>query len=278
MSAHSLFKLTSKLYNTPHLITHDALNVVLDYLDVRNSESFQLATYNQEPKELETVSTLGVLKIDGSLTYKPVASLCSDVGTSYTSLVQDVEAMAEMGIKTIIMEVTSGGGEAGHCFETAEDIRAICDENGIELIGYADTMAASAAYALIAVCDEVIANPSASLGSIGCVVALMDTSKAMAEAGLKRIFITSGASKVPFAEDGSFKKEFLADIQKQVDGLNAEFAQHVSKYTGLSVEDIKGFEAKVFNAQEALDKGLANKIMTNKQFTQYIADKAKGAI
>jgi ClpP class serine protease len=134
----------------------------------------------------------------------------------------------------------------------ANDIRAILDANNIYSIGYADTVAASAAYALISICDEVIANPSADVGSIGCVVALLDTSKAYEQAGLKRIFITSGENKVPFAEDGSFKEEFLDEIQESVDKLNAEFAAHVSKYTGLSVDAIMGFEAKCFDADEAL--------------------------
>ena len=59
-------------------------------------------------------------------------------------------------------------------------------------------MACSVYYALIAQCDEVIANPDAIVGSIGCCVALTDVSKAMEMEGVKRIFITSGSNKVPF--------------------------------------------------------------------------------
>jgi protease-4 len=202
--------------------------------------------------------------------------MCGEAGTSYQSLVASVEDMAANGVRTIVMEVNSGGGEASHVFQACEDIRAICDEHGIKLIGYADTMAASAAYALISICDEVVANPSASLGSIGCVVALMDASKAYEQAGLKRIFITSGDNKVPFAEDGSFKESFLADIQESVDKLNAEFTAHVSKFTGLSAKEIVDFQAKVFDAEEAAKLGLANKLMTNKQFVAYVAQIHKG--
>lgn len=284
---HSLYRLYSKLHNTPHLITPESFNVILDYFDYRHSEAFAMPMPMPMPEDGEEDDKkpcmdcdeeggIGILCVDGSLTYKPVMSMCGEVGTSYQSLVEQCEEMAEAGVKTIVMEVTSGGGEASHVFQCAEDIRACCDENGIKLIGYADTIAASAAYALIAVCDEVIANPSACLGSIGCVVALLDTSKAMEQAGLKRIFITSGESKVPFADDGSFKKEFLDEIQADVDRLNVEFANHVSKHTGLDVETIMGFEAKVFCAEEAVKLGLANKVMTNKQFAAYVANKHKG--
>jgi len=274
--AHHLHRFAASIWNRPHLITTEAFSVVLDYLDSRNSLDYRMDIFDgPEPEDDQEepmyANGLGVLRVDGSLTYKPVMTLCGEAGTSYQSLVNQVEDMAEAGVKTIVMEVTSGGGEASHVFQACEDIRAICDENDITLIGYADTIAASAAYALICVCDQVIANPSASLGSIGCVVALLDTSKAMENAGLKRIFVTSGESKVPFAEDGSFKKSFLVDIQSDVDRLNAEFATHVSKYTGLDVKTITGFEAKIFDAATAVEKGLANAVMTNKQFAAYVS-------
>lgn len=284
MHPHSLFRLTQQIYNTPQLIVPQSFDVILDYLETRNGEgvikldmadAIPLDTPGKD-EDKPYADGLGVLAVDGSLTYKPVTSLCGEVGTSYKSLVQQTEEMAEAGVRTIVMEVTSGGGEAGHCFETCNDIRAIADDAGIKMIGYADTMAASAAYALIAVCDEVIANPSASLGSIGCVVALMDTSEAYKKAGLKRIYITSGVNKVPFDADGAFKKEFLEEIQESVDRLNSEFAEHVSNHTGLSVKTIKDFQAGMFDANKAVDVGLANKVMTNKEFAAYVATIHKG--
>lgn len=279
--SHSLFRLASKIYNTPHLITPQAFSVILDYIDKRNAADFVKLEYDDEhhspfDDEKPYKDGLGVLRVDGSLTYKPVMTLCGEAGTSYQSLVNQVEEMAEAGVRTIVMEVSSGGGEASHCFQTASDIRAICDEHEIKLIGYADTMACSAAYALICVCDEVVANPSADVGSIGVVVALMDTSKAYEKAGLKRIFITSGANKVPFEADGSFKDSFLEQLQESVDRLNEEFTAHVAMHTGLSTETIKGFQAGVFDADKALELGLVNRVMTNKEFAAYVAAIHKG--
>lgn len=280
--AHSLLRLSSRVYNTPHLITRESLSVILDYLDSRNSLEFQMTSAESAEGDTsvniaaeQPAPDVGLLRVDGSLTYKPVMTMCGEAGTSYQSLVRQTQAMADAGIKTIVMEVSSGGGEASHVFEAANDIRSICDDNEIKLIGYADTMAASAAYALISVCDIIIANPSAQVGSIGCVVALLDTSVAMEKAGLKRIFITSGESKVPFDDKGAFKQSFLDDIQARVDELNAEFTAHVHDYTGLAEKTITGFEAKVFSAKEALDNGLVNAVMTNKEFAQFVAQSTK---
>lgn len=283
MPKHSLLRLASKIHNTPHLITPAAFNVVLDYLDSRNSGiKMMMPTDNVDGTDKEDATDdssegLAVINVDGSLTYMPLMTMCGEVGTSYSSLVEQVEDAIEEGCTTIVLNVTSGGGEASHVFQAAEDIRSMCDEAGVKLIAYADTMACSAAYALSVIADTVIVNPSACVGSIGCVVCLMDTSKAMEQAGLKRIFVTSGEAKVPYDDTGAFKQDFLDSIQKDVDELNMEFAAFVSKYTGISQDDIVAMQANTFNAQEAVANGLANQIMTNKQFAAYVASVHQGA-
>lgn len=278
-----LLRLRAKLHNVPHLITAESFSVILDYIEARSSLGFEKIEwednsdpYDRSVEDKPYADGLGVLRVDGSLTYKPVMTMCGEAGTSYQSLTHQVEEMAAAGVRTIVMEVSSPGGEASHCFQTAAEIRNICDEHNINLIGYADTLACSGGYALICICDEVIANPDAELGSIGCVIALTDTSKAYEKAGVKRIFITSGANKVPFDADGSFKKEFLEELQVDVNKINDQFAQHVSTYTGLSVEKIKSYEAGVYSGSDAVERGLANKLMTNKEFASYVAAIHKG--
>ena len=69
--------------------------------------------------------------------------------------------------------------------------------------------------------------------------------------------------KFHFAADGSFKKEFLDKIQKDVNKANDQFVSHVSNHTGLSIQSIKDLNAETFDADEALEIGLVNSIMTN---------------
>ena len=183
--------------------------------------------------------------------------------------------MAEAGIKTVVMDLDSGGGQGYGAFECANELRKLCDDNGIKLFAYNDGCMASACYALGCVADEVISNPYADSGSIGVLVALVNDSKAMDQAGLARTFITAGASKVPFEADGSWREGFLADIQSKVDALYEDFVSHVCTHTGLSAEVVKGTEAKMFSANEALSLGLINKIMTRAEFVSYVVGKHK---
>lgn len=274
MTAHNLIYLSSKVYNTPHLITQEQFTPILNYLSNRNSGNVEFVAQKVEPsskKPVKIVDKYGELSINGALTYKPVNMMCSDGGTSYQQLLIDAEELIASGVKVIVMTHDSGGGEAAHMMSTADRLRELADQNGVKLISYIDTLSASAALGLGIVADEVIIHPEAKTGSIGAVVALLDNSKALAEAGLKPIFISSTEGKVPYAEDGSFTKKFLDNMQEQVTALGNKFANHVHKYSGIPVEDILALDAQVYNAEDALKLGLVNKIMNHQQFYEYLS-------
>jgi ClpP class serine protease len=192
--------------------------------------------------------------------------------TSYQQLLEDVEETLSYGIKTIVLDVNSGGGEAYMAFETANAIRKRIDAAGATLITYIDGMSASAAYALTAISDEVIINPMAQAGSIGVLIRLMDQSEYLKKEGLKPIFISSASSKVPFDAEGGFKKEFLEELQESVNELHTEFVNHVASYRDITPEAVNGMNAKVFNAKKAMQLGLVDKIMTQDEFAEYLAD------
>ena len=214
---------------------------------------------------------IGEICIDGVLTYKPVETMCSPSGVSYQGILDQAEELIGAGVKTLILTHSSPGGEASHCFSTANDLRQMCDDNGVYVISYVDTFSHSASLALQVIADEVIIHPSASTGSIGCVVALLDDSKALDQAGLKPIYIASSPGKTAYSPDGSISEEYIAKVQADVSRLGLEFAQHVSKYTGLPVDDITSMNADTYHAQAALEVGLVNKIMDHNQFAAYVA-------
>lgn len=271
---HPVRRLLDSVWNTPHLVTQAALEPIVDYLQLRNSDNpmFGITPDTVEPVKKEAVNNIGEIKVDGVLTYKPIIGACGPVGVSYCGILEEMAMLVDMGVTTVIMTHSSSGGQASHAFSTAQEIRAMADEHGIKLIAYIDTLSASASYLLACVADEVIIHPEASAGSIGCIVALYDTSKAMEQAGVKPIYITSTAGKAPFNADGSFSDTFLNNIQEDVTRLGDKFVQHVHNHTGIPVEEIYAMDAQVFHAEKALELGLVNKVMDHKQFSAYIAD------
>jgi ClpP class serine protease len=273
MNKHKLLRLAASLRNKPHLISKTAFQEVETYLNARNAGLLNLP---QEPQpqddedSLQAAGDIGVLTIRGPLTYRSTGweGLCG--GFSYEMLLDQASDLIEAGVKTIIMDADSGGGEAYGCFETAEELRAMCDANNVRLVGYVDGSACSAMYGLICVCDEVIANPYADVGSIGVLICLYNDSKMLENEGIQRTFVTDGSDKVPFADDGSWREGFLSDMQTRVAELGDAFRAHVSKYTGLSTKDLKDTQARVYSAQDALSIGLVNKIMTRSEFVDYV--------
>lgn len=270
--AHEAWRLLAeKINNKPLLITEDALTPILSYLENRT----EAAISNEDTKRRNAPSIAertAMIPVSGSLSYEKtwLGAMCGM--TSYQQLVEDVEEMLDLGAKTIVLDVDSGGGEAYGCFETAMSIKKRVADAGAKLITYVDGMAASAAYALASVADEVIINPMAEAGSIGVLIRLIDSSEAMKKAGYKQIYITSAKSKVPFDADGGFKKEFLEDLQSRVDKLHTQFLDHVSMNRNISTESINNMQAKVFDAEKALQLGLVDKIMSHEDFFEYLAD------
>lgn len=277
--AHKIARLASSILSEPQLITADAYNVIAQYLTKRITEAdFAVCEPDEEEddekEEHELIGDIGVIPVSGSLSYKPIVTMCGVVGSSYLGLIAQTQDLIDAGAKLIIYDFNTPGGMASHCFETANTIREMLDSAEIESIAYVDEMAASAGFALACVMDEVIVNPSADVGSIGCVVALENRNKEAIEKGELK-FITSTNGKVPFTPEGDFSEGFISRLQNNVSKLGNEFIAHVSRYTGLDPASIASFDAQLFNADEALENGLVNKVMTHKEFTNYVKTKVK---
>ncbi len=271
-----LLRLTSILYNTPHLMLPASLERVFTYLDDRNNHAELAVQLEKKPKErvLQYVveTQVGVLSVSGPLTYIEYEAMCGEQNSSYQQIVDDFDKLCSMGAKTIVMDVDSPGGMAYGMAETGRYLRKKADERGVQLVAYVDGLSASAAFGLSVAAHEIIANPDAELGSVGVVVKLRNMNKAMNNAGVEDTYIYAGDSKIPFKEDGSFREDFLADIQYKVDALYQQFTEYVADMRGIDVGVVKSTQAKVLLAQDAIGIGFADKVMTREDFSNYLAD------
>lgn len=270
--ANALWRLTKSLYNTPHLITPEALEQVETYLLQRNKGMEENSEFKQYSSNLELSSaSVGVVNILGPLTYRAdyFEALCGM--TSYQTAVKNFDAFVQEGKKTIVLYADGPGGEAYGAFETGTYFRNRADEEGIKLISYVDGSAFSATYALASSAHEVIINPEAMAGSIGVVVSLMNNSKNLEKNGYSRMFVFAGDNKIPYDEEGNFKESFLGEIQNRVDNLYQNFISYVADMRGITEDSVKATKAGVFDAESAKEIGLINNIMTRQEFNRYIS-------
>lgn len=279
--AHELARFRSKLFDTPLLVDSKSFESILNYVDKRCEGTVDVVQ-KEASNEFSMYSTLhyaesnlGVIHISGPLTNKSTGweALCG--GTSYESIKEDFEALLEAGTKTVAFMVESGGGEAYGMMDTGNYLRKLADENGVRIISYVDGLSASAAYGLTAISDEIISNKNSEIGSIGVLIRLMNDSKALEMEGYQRSFISAGTQKIPYSEDGSFRKEFLDDLQYKVDTLYTDFAEYVAQHRNLSVEAVRNTQANTFLANDAIALGLADRIMTQEEFYSYLSGEAQ---
>lgn len=274
--SHELTRFSSDILDKPQLITLEKFKEIESYLEDRNSGLYEMALdaskKKVEKEYLKIENGIAVLNVEGSLTYKPTIfqALCG--GTSYTGLSQSINTIAEMeDVHTVMFDINSGGGMAYRAMETARNLRDICDKSNKKLVGYIDGMCASAAYVLGSVCHELYINPDAEAGSIGVVVRLSNSAEKDKKDGIKHQYITAGASKVPFDNDGNFKEDYLARLQERVDSLYDNFVSHVATYRNISEDVVRSTEAKVFSAKEALELGLVDDVVEANDFYEYLA-------
>lgn len=275
--AHEVNRLLGSITNTPLLTTPENLRQVSEYLISRNAKEDLAIVSQAEAREWTeefppTVENgIGLLTIEGSLTYKHswLSALCGLA--SYQKMISDFESLVEQGAHTIALDFDSPGGMAYQCFETAMRLRQIADENNVRIISYVDGMAASAAYALASISDEIIMNPMAKVGSIGVVISIVNDLPKRIEEGSEVVFVYSGESKIPYQKDGKLREDFIADLQKDTDLLYQDFIKHVAQFRPMSPGEIRDTNAKTFRPTDAMDMGLADKEMTSQEFIDYLA-------
>lgn len=279
--SHKLSRLTSSLYNTPLLIEENAFKGIVQYLNERNTGEVKAEMDGEDFRKAERFiynedTRTGVIELIGPTTAKPITMMGFDCGgANYLHLKQDFESLIEMGAKTIAMIVDSPGGEAYSMSDSADYIRNLLDENDVKLISFVEGYAASAGYGMACISDELIGSWDSEAGSVGVLVQLMNSSKALEMEGYERTYVTAGKSKVPYAADGSFRPEFVQDIQDKVDICYKNFTEHVAKHRNMKVEDVIATEAKMFYAADAVKLGLMDKVMTSEEFFTYLAVQAQ---
>jgi ClpP class serine protease len=155
----------------------------------------------------------------------------------------------------VILHMDSGGGMVVGVPEFANTIKAM-KARGQRVIGYTDTVAASGGYWGLAHCDEIIAAPSARLGSVGVYVAL--TKRVSTE--YKTTIIKAGDKKAFGSPDLAVTEEEIAYFKGSVAETYKDFTESVAEGRGVAVQEIVDTQAEVFAAKRT--NLLVDEIMT----------------
>ena len=201
-------------------------------------------------------SGIAVIPIQGVISHRVSDIVKSSGVTDVLDIAADItKAVEEESVRGIILDIDSPGGSITGVPETAKLIREAAETKPIG--AYTDSQIASAAFWLASGADAIVATQSASIGSIGLFVALLDRSKAFEKEGLKQELITSGEFKaiglpgLPLSEK---QRDFL---QEGVDEAFAWFVAAINVKRDIPKSIMDGRD---FFAEKALEFDLIDRV------------------
>jgi signal peptide peptidase SppA len=221
------------------------------------------------------VRSVAVLPLHGVIAHRAhmVARTSSGAGTSTELFAREFRAlMADPSVAHIVIDVESPGGSVAGTPELVEVIRA-ARGRGKRIVAVANASAASAAYWIATAADEVIATPSASVGSVGVVVMHEDRSAADAQAGRRISYVTAGRFKAEGNPHAPLDSEARRHLQALVDTAYAEMVAQIARTRGLSVEHVRERfgQGRLLTPEDARRAGMLDGIETLDQVIDRLA-------
>jgi signal peptide peptidase SppA len=235
-----------KLFTEPWCITGEA------HLSMQRTLEAHLAGGSQVPTALRLGTSNGFnaaaiglnppksvgsrVYTSGSMAYIPVRgiigkglssmeTMCG--GYSVDQLEADVAtALDDPSVKKILIGFNSPGGSVTGVPEAGSMIKAAMTQKPI--YGFTDTQSCSAAYWLMSQCTAVYATGSATVGSIGVYLALLDRSEEMTQRGQKLKLFKAGAHKGMGLPGNQMTPEDEALLQAGVDKVYGLFTKAVT--------------------------------------------------
>jgi signal peptide peptidase SppA len=194
--------------------------------------------------------------------------------TSYEGLGEQFKRLTnDPSIKQVILDIDSGGGMAAGIWDLMPSLDALKDKKPVHAI--ANPFCASAAYAIGCAATSFTVNRGATTGSIGVVRPHMDMSAALEKWGMKPTLFVAGRMKAAGNPYEPLTPEVRSYIQTGVDRTYGEFVAHVAKYRGMSEDAVRNTEARVYDASDAVDLGLADGVMSFEELLDHVRSSPK---
>jgi serine protease SohB len=128
-------------------------------------------------------------------------------------------AFATRKAKAVALLINSPGGSAVQSHLIYARIRQLAEEKKLPVIAVVEDVGASGGYMIACAADEIIADPSSIVGSIGVVGGSFGFNKLIEKLGIERRLYTSGERKAmldPFLPEQPEDVERLKSLQKDI--------------------------------------------------------------
>src|SRR5215813_12095333 len=128
-------------------------------------------------------------------------------------------AFAVRKARAVALLINSPGGSAVQSHLIFKRVRALAEEKKVPVIAFVEDVAASGGYMIACAADEIVADVSSTVGSIGVVGGSFGFNRLLEKIGVERRLYTSGEHKAmldPFLPERPDDVERLKSIQREV--------------------------------------------------------------
>ena len=170
------------------------------------------------------------------------------------------KAFALSKLPTVAVVINSPGGSPVQSHLIYKRIRQLAEERGKRVYVFCEDVAASGGYFLALAGDEIYADPSSIVGSIGVISAGFGLDKAIERLGIERRVYTSGAVKGaldPFQPERPDDVARLRTLQKEVHDVFIGIVKERRRQK-LAAEDGELFSGAFWSGPRAHELGLVD--------------------
>jgi len=184
-------------------------------------------------------------------------------GLTLASTARTLErAFAVKGAKAVALVVNSPGGSPVQSHLIYQRIRMLAAEKRRPVIAFIEDVAASGGYMLACAADEIVADKSSIIGSIGVISASFGFPKAMKKLGIERRVHTAGEHKMsldPFQPEKRDDVHRLKALQKEIHAMFIALVKK-SRAKKLTGPEKTLFSGEFWAGEKALKYGLIDHI------------------
>lgn len=225
---------------------------------------YRLSTLGVEDKSLRSKPHVGLIDVNGSIFDTQTASA--------ENFVKGLDAAYDdnNGLKALILRINSPGGspvQADYMYNAVQYYRKKYPD--IKVYAVCVDMCASAAYYLAAAADEIYANPSSMVGSIGVLYNGFGFVDSLQKLGVTRRLETAGANKGFLDPFSPMSPEQGKLLQSMLDDIHKVFISRVKEGRGsrLKIDNLT-FSGLFWTGLQAKERGLIDGFASSGQLAR----------
>ncbi|MBP0481626.1 S49 family peptidase [Sagittula salina] len=159
----------------------------------------------------------------------------------------------------VALEINSPGGSPVQSSLIGARIRRLAEEHGTPVYAFVEDVAASGGYWIASAADEIWADPSSIVGSIGVISSGFGAHVFLQRQGIERRVHTAGESKSMLDPFRPETEEDVERLNRLLGQLHKTFIAQIKARRGAKLaDDPELFTGEIWIGQDAVEQGLAD--------------------